>query len=75
MLQFTMEVATYQSAILTIEEVAEYIHVVPLTVYRMIKRDDLPMIKVGRVWRIRQQDLQSYLHRTAGRSRGGKENR
>lgn len=62
-----------QETMLTIREVAKYLHVVPLTVYRMIDRGDLPAIKVGRVWRIRQQDLQAYLDRSTSRPKGEKE--
>lgn len=60
-------------SMLTLKEVARYLHVVPLTVYRMIDRGDLPAVKVGRVWRIRKQDLEAYLGRSASRPRGGKE--
>jgi excisionase family DNA binding protein len=62
-----------QDVMLTIKEVAQYLHVVPLTVYRMIDRGDLPAVKVGRVWRIRQQDLQAYLDRSTSRPRSEKE--
>ena len=31
------------------------------TVHRMIKRGELPAVKVGRVWRIRQEDLEALL--------------
>jgi len=50
-------------SLLTIREVAKYLHVVQLTVYRMIKRGELPAVKVGRVWRIRRQDVENYLNR------------
>ena len=62
-----------QEAMLTIREVAAYLHIVPLTVYRAIDRGDLRAVKVGRVWRIRQQDLQAYLDRSTSRPRGEKE--
>lgn len=58
-----------QETMLTIREVAKYLHVVPLTIYRMINRRDLPAVKVGRVWRIRQQDLQAYLDRSTSSRR------
>lgn len=60
-------------SMLTLKEVARYLHVVPLTVYRMIDRGDLSAVKVGRVWRIRKQDLQAYLERSASRPRSEKE--
>lgn len=50
--------------LLTTREVARYLHVVPITVYRMIDRGDLPAIKVGSRWRIRRQDLEDYLKRS-----------
>jgi excisionase family DNA binding protein len=50
--------------LLTTKEVAKYLHVVQLTVYRMIDRGDLQAVKVGSVWRIRWTDLQDYLSRS-----------
>jgi putative molybdopterin biosynthesis protein len=49
--------------LLTVREVATYLNVVRITVYRMIDRGDLKAAKVGRVWRVRWQDLQDYLNR------------
>lgn len=57
----------FQQTMLTIGEVAEYLKVAPLTVYRIIDRGDLVAIKVGRVWRVREQDLQLYLDRSSSR--------
>jgi PTS system nitrogen regulatory IIA component len=61
-----------EDALLTIREVAKYLHVVQLTVYRMIKRGDLKAIKVGRVWRVRREDLERYVNRPAPRDVDGK---
>jgi excisionase family DNA binding protein len=54
-----------EESLLTTKEVARYLHVVQLTVYRMIDRGDLPAVKVGSRWRIRRQDLEDYLSRSA----------
>lgn len=64
-----------RESMLTIKEVARYLHVVPLTIYRMIDRGDLPAAKVGKVWRIRRQDVEAYLDRPASRPKGEKEAR
>lgn len=61
------------NTLLTVNEVAAYMKIVPLTVRRMIDRGDLKAIKVGRVWRIRQEDLQDYLARSASRRKEDKE--
>ena len=52
-----------KDTLLTVGEVAEYLHVVTITVYRMIDRGDLKAVKVGRVWRVRREDLEQYLNR------------
>jgi len=57
-----------KDTLLTVQEVARYMHVVPITVYRMIDRGDLKAVKVGRVWRVRWEDLQDYLNRPAAGS-------
>lgn len=51
-------------SLLTVREVADYLHVVTMTVYRMIDRGDLNAVKVGRVWRIRREELEQYLDRS-----------
>jgi excisionase family DNA binding protein len=61
------------NSLLTIKQVAKYLQVVPITVYRMIDRGDLKASKVGRVWRIRYQDVQEYLERSEAAQRGTKE--
>ncbi|HSK21857.1 MAG TPA: helix-turn-helix domain-containing protein [Egicoccus sp.] len=50
--------------LLTVAEVAGALRVSTMTVYRLIKSRELPAIRVGKNFRIRQQDLDDYL--TAG---------
>ncbi len=49
--------------ILTVDEVAEYLRVDESTVRYMIRRGDLPVIKVGRIYRVRRVDLESLASR------------
>lgn len=46
---------------LTPNEVAETLKLHPRTVYRMIKRGDLPAWKIGHVWRVSVDVLRDYL--------------
>ena len=46
---------------LTVAEVASMMRVSTMTVYRLIKAGQLAAIRVGKNYRIRQADLQSYL--------------
>ena len=54
--------------LLTVAEVAGAMRVSNMTVYRLIKAGDLPAIRVGKNFRIRRSDVESYL---GDRSYGG----
>ena len=47
--------------LMTVGEVAELIRVSNMTVYRLIKAGQLGAVRVGRSYRIRRRDLESYL--------------
>jgi excisionase family DNA binding protein len=46
----------------TVNEVAEALRVSRMTVYRLIKQGDLPALRVGRGYRIREEDVHTYLN-------------
>ena len=48
-------------ALLTVAEVADLFRVSSMTVYRLIRNGELPAVRVGRSYRVREDDLQSYL--------------
>jgi excisionase family DNA binding protein len=45
----------------TVGEVAELLRVSRMTVYRLIKQGELPAIRVGRGYRVRESDIDEYL--------------
>ena len=47
--------------VLTVKETAEVLKVKPQWVYRMIRRDDLPFIRLGRQIRIDEDSLERWL--------------
>ncbi len=51
--------------LLTVAEVAATMRVSNMTVYRLIKSGQLPAIRVGKNYRIRESDMNAYL---SGRS-------
>ncbi len=55
--------------LLTVREVAETMRVSNMTVYRLIRAGDLPAIRVGKHFRIREGELGDYLE--AQTVRGG----
>jgi len=48
-------------SLLTVAEVADLFRVSSMTVYRLIRNGELPAVRVGRSYRVREDDLQSYL--------------
>ena len=47
--------------LLTVGEVAATMRVSNMTVYRLIKNRDLPALRVGKNYRIRESDVEVYL--------------
>jgi excisionase family DNA binding protein len=68
----TMEVydtKTERARILTLENVAQYLRVHPSTIYRLLKKRQLPAFKVGRDWRFNLESIDRW-RADAERSRG-----
>lgn len=51
--------------LLTVAEVATVMRVSRMTVYRLIRRGQLKAIRVGRNYRVREEDLSTYLESSA----------
>lgn len=47
--------------LLTPEQVAERLQVVERTVYRWLNEGRLEGVKLGRLWRVREDDLEAFL--------------
>lgn len=47
--------------ILTVNQVAELLHLHPMTVYRLAKEGKLPGFKVGGRWRFRKDSMEDWM--------------
>jgi excisionase family DNA binding protein len=56
--------------LLTVSEVAAAMRVSNMTVYRLIKNGDLPALRVGKNYRIREGDVARYLSERSVRVEG-----
>ena len=65
------EQAFVGARLLTVAEVASAMRVSNMTVYRLIKSGDLPAVRVGKNFRIRESDVQRYLSDRAVKVEGG----
>ncbi|MDH4113811.1 MAG: helix-turn-helix domain-containing protein [Actinomycetota bacterium] len=57
-------------ALLTVAEVATGMRVSNMTVYRLIKSGELPAVRVGKGYRIRERELQRFLEERSVRVEG-----
>lgn len=49
---------------LTIAEVAAMMRVSKMTVYRLVHNEELPALRVGRSFRVREDDVNEYLRKS-----------
>lgn len=47
--------------ILTLNELAEYLRVKPITIYKHAKQGKLPGFKVGERWRFRMKEIEHWI--------------
>jgi len=52
--------------LLTVAEVARYLRVSDMTVYRLLQDGTLPCIRIGKSYRIRADTLKEFLGRSEG---------
>ena len=50
-----------RSRFVTVSEVAAVLRVSNMTVYRLVQAGELPAVRVGRSYRIREEDVDRYL--------------
>jgi excisionase family DNA binding protein len=50
-----------EARLLTVNEVADLLRVSRMTVYRLIKDGAMPAFRVGRGYRLREEDVHTYL--------------
>jgi excisionase family DNA binding protein len=53
--------ASIMGRFLTVAEVARQLRVSNMTVYRLVKGGQLPAVRVGRGYRLREEDVRKYL--------------
>ena len=61
-----------RTQIMTLKEVAKYLGVHSMTVYRLLKEKKLPGFKVGGQWRTKKEVLDNYLLKEIDRSGEGR---
>ena len=52
---------TMQDALLTVDQVAQYLKIDKFTVYRLVAQRKLPAFKVGNQWRFKRKMIEAWL--------------
>jgi excisionase family DNA binding protein len=47
--------------VMTLEEVAQFLHVHPSTVYRLLRTHKIPAFKMGSDWRFNQESIERWI--------------
>jgi excisionase family DNA binding protein len=56
-----IEVEVRQNELLTVKEVAKYLRVGQVTIWRWCQQGQIPALRIGRSWRIHRDDLFNFL--------------
>jgi excisionase family DNA binding protein len=51
-----------QQTIMTVREVAKYLRMHEMTIYRMARHGEIPAYKVGNRWRFNRERIEEWLH-------------
>lgn len=57
--------------VLTVSQVAKKLQVTEITVYKLLNKGLLTGFKVGRCWRIEENDFKQYIHRNKTKQKQG----
>jgi excisionase family DNA binding protein len=49
--------------ILTVPEVCKYLRISQVTVYRLLRRRDIPAFRIGKKWRFNLEDLERWIEK------------
>jgi excisionase family DNA binding protein len=53
--------------IMTVQEVAEYLRLNEMTIYRLARKGEIPALKVGRTWRFKKELINEWFRQAAGK--------
>lgn len=55
--------------VLTVKDIAEYLNLHPMTVYKYVKEGNIPAFKIGATWRIRRDSIKRWIRENEERGR------
>jgi excisionase family DNA binding protein len=52
--------------VMTVQEVAEYLRLNEMTIYRLARTGEIPALKIGRNWRFKKELIDEWFRQAAG---------
>lgn len=59
--------------VMTVKDIAEYLDMHPMTIYKFVKEGRIPAFKVGTSWRIKRESIQKWIKEREQSANGGGE--
>ncbi|PIP68069.1 MAG: DNA-binding protein [Candidatus Omnitrophica bacterium CG_4_9_14_0_2_um_filter_42_8] len=56
---------------MTVKEIAEYMGVHPMTIYKYVQDGEIPAFKIGASWRIRRDSIKKWMDENEHKNQGG----
>ena len=56
---------------MTVKEIAEYLDVHPMTIYKYVQDGKIPAFKIGASWRIRRDSIKKWMDENEHKNQGG----
>ena len=56
--------------VMTIKDVAEYLDVHPMTIYKYVKQGKIPALKIGASWRVRKDSMKKWMEENEQKRKG-----
>jgi len=62
---------TKAKQVMTVKEIAEYLGVHPMTIYKYVQHGKIPAFKIGASWRIRRDSIKKWMDENEHKNQGG----
>ncbi|MFH1853927.1 MAG: helix-turn-helix domain-containing protein [Candidatus Omnitrophota bacterium] len=62
---------TKTKQVMTVKDIAEYLDMHPMTIYKLVKIGKIPAFKVGTSWRIKRESIKKWIEKNEHRKDGG----
>lgn len=57
--------------VMTVKDIAEYLDMHPMTIYKFVREGRIPAFKVGTSWRIKRESIQRWIKEHEQSANGG----